>query len=102
MAKVKEELSVKEQAKAFAELPKAERRAKYNSLPDNVQKEARKIIEAKRGVMHVNGILTFTTPELKRQIEHLKTKCANYEEAVPKLKAKIKEYESELAERNEE
>lgn len=102
MPKTKQELSIKEQAQAFAKLPKAERREKYKTLPYEVQMEARRIIEAKRGVMHVNGKLTFTTPELKRQIEHLKNKVANYKEAVPVLESKIEAYEEELAERNEE
>lgn len=102
MPKVTKETSVKEQAQAFAKLPKAKRREEYKNLPYNVQMEARKIIEASRGVMHVNGKLTFTTPELKRQIEHLKKKVINYTESIPKLNAKIEEYEAELAERNEQ
>lgn len=94
------ELSVKEQAIAFAELPKAERREKYKDLPYDVQMEARRIIEAKRGVRHVNGRLELTDAELKRQIDHLKTKRENFISGVEVLDKKIAEHEKELAGRN--
>ena len=47
-----EETSVQEQVDAFAALPRAERRVVYPTLPAEVQRKARKVIEARRGISH--------------------------------------------------
>lgn len=93
-------LSVKEQALEFANLPKADRREAYKDLPYDVQMEARRIIESKRGVRHVNGRLELTDTELKKQIDHLTEKKENFISGVEVLDKKIAEYEQELAGRN--
>lgn len=100
--KKQEEQSVKEQAKAFAKLPKAERRKLYQTLPYEVQMEARRLVEQGRGIRHVNGKLEFTTQALKERIERLKAKRQKWSEGIPKLDALIAEHEEELADRNEE
>lgn len=43
---------IKSQVDAFVALPRAERREAYAALPVEVQRKARKVIEARRGISH--------------------------------------------------
>lgn len=49
------EIEIKEQVDAFIALPRRERRAKYDSLPEEVQQQARAILEARRGIAKREG-----------------------------------------------
>jgi len=93
--------TTKEKALDFANQSKVERKKGYSKLPYDVQMEVRSIIEARRGVMHVNGKLKFTDKELARQIAHLGAKRDRFIAGVPILDKKISDLETELAQRNE-
>ena len=100
MAKVKEKGTLVQQAKAFAALPKKERKAQFSALPDNVKLLAREMVTMRnRGFRHVNGRIEFTQEKLASEIARLKQKRDDFEARKIKLDQKVKDYQDEYAER---
>lgn len=96
-----EEKSVQEQVDAFVALPRAERRVVYPTLPAEVQRKARKVIEARRGISHrtdggelVLDKKTYIENILRLQgrVDELPAKKLALESKVEALKKALQEY----------
>lgn len=91
---------IRSQAEEFAALPRAERRAQYESLDKPVKRLARKIIESRRGISHRSegGIPVFTKEEYTRQLLQRQTKLNELEPRKEALEASMVELRAQLAE----
>lgn len=92
--------TVRQQAEAFAALPKSERKAKFNTLPDDVRALARELVTSRnRGFRHVNGRIELSQEFLANEITRLREKRDSYEERAKIINVKIAEFEQEYTER---
>lgn len=92
--------SIKQQAEAFAALPKAERKVQWAALPDDVKPLARELVTSKyRGFRHVNGRLEFSQELLASEIKRLTEKEAEMEVRKTKVGERKLELQKEYAER---
>lgn len=84
----------------FVALPRAERKAKFFSLPAEVQKRARKVIEARRGIAYRadGGLIVRTKEEYINQILRLSGKLAEMPARVANLKDTLVEFKRQLQE----
>jgi len=91
---------IRTQADAFVALPRAERRAKYMSLPPMVKARARKVIEARRGIAYRadGGLIVFTKSEYINQILNQSAKLAELPKRMEVLKGKVVELKRALQE----
>ena len=94
------ESEIRTQAEEFAALPRAERRATYESLPKPVKRLARKIVEARRGISHriEGGIPVFTKDEYIRQLVRRQTKLNDMENRKEAVETTMAELRAQLSE----
>lgn len=84
----------------FVALPRAERRAKYATLPREVQMRARKIIESRRGIAYraQGGFPVFTKDEYIRQILQKSAKADDMSRREEVTRANVVELKKQLQE----
>lgn len=85
---------------AFVALPRAERRVKYSLLSSDAKKEARKIIEARRGIEKraEDGTIVHTKDVYTRLILQSQTKLNEIPKRTKTLKANVVELKKQLLE----
>jgi len=92
--------TLRQQAEAFAALPKKERKAVWPTLPKEVKLLGRELVTSRnRGFRHVNGRIEFSKKRLAEEIARLKEKRDAYASRGKIISSKIAEYEAEYAER---
>lgn len=86
-------MDVQKQVDAFMELPKAERRAKYNSLSSAVKLRVRKATEARRGIARREdgGILVLKKEEYVDQALRLQEKVNDLPKRLENAKLRLVE-----------
>ena len=82
---------IQKQVDAFVALPRAERRAKYPSLPHAVKLRARKVIEARRGIARREdgGVMVLTKEAYLEHLLRLKAKRVEYAKRTQSLDARV-------------
>ena len=93
---------LREQVDAFVALPRAERAAKYASLPKEVKLRARKIIEARRGIAYRadGGMIVFTKEAYVDRILRMQNKKdVILPTRIKKLETKMVELKRQLQEK---
>jgi len=85
---------------AFLALPRAERRAKYESLDKPVKLRVRKALEARRGIAYraEGGVPVFTKDEYIRQMSEAKKRQLLEAERSRKLQEHVVELKQQLLE----
>jgi len=95
--------NIQKKAEEFAALPREKRRTEWLKLPTEVRRVARRLVEARRGIRHVDGELQFTSLEgYDREIERLEKKEADWKAGLPKLRDRIVYLKKRRAKREEE
>lgn len=91
---------IRKQVDEFVALPRAERRAKFHSLPKGVKERARRVIEARRGIAYRmdGGIIVRTKDELTRQILHCADKLPELHKRVEVVSERMVEFKRQLQE----
>ena len=91
---------IKAEVDAFVALPRAERRVKYASLSREAQVEARKIIEARRGIerRETDGSIVLTKDAYIKKILQTQTKLNELPKREEVMKAKVVEMKKQLQE----
>lgn len=87
-------------AEEFAALPRAERRAKFPTLPKPVKLAARKMIESRRGIAYraEGGVPVFTKDEYIRQILQKTAKADDMSRREEVTRANVVELKKQLQE----
>lgn len=89
--------TVQEQVDAFVALPRRERRAAYNQLPEEVQTKAREIIEARRGIAkRVDGRIVHTKDVYVEQIVRMTAKKRDLQRRIEKLPTREEKLKADL------
>lgn len=94
-----DDAEIRQQVDEFVALPRAERREKFASLPPEVRKRARKIIEARRGIAYRNeGVLVHTKDGYIAQLVAKGVKLADMPRRTEALKSNMVELKRQLQE----
>lgn len=91
---------VQKQVDAFMELPRAERRAQYPSLPKAVKLRVRKASEARRGIARREdgGVMVLTKEEYLNQALRLQEKMAELPKRIENAKLRLVELKRQTRE----